>query len=42
MCDELFEYYNNHYEMSLNDYDYWKMEHNDVPRELYDICVEGI
>ena len=42
MVDELLEYHNTHFDCSLTDNDYWEMDHKDVPRELYDVCVDGI
>ena len=42
MCNELLEYHNTHFDCELTDNDYWEMEHCEVPRELYDVCVDGI
>ena len=42
MVDELLEYHSTHFDCPLIDSDYWEMEHNDVPRELYDVCIDGI
>ena len=42
MVDELLEYHNTHFDSTLTDDDYWEMEHSEVPRELYDVCIDGI
>ena len=46
MCEELedklLEYHNSHFDCTLSYDDYWEMEHSEVPRELYDVCVDGI